>query len=128
MGAAALSNRHFIPDDTGAAAIEFAIVGPVFLLLVIGLIYGCFMLFGIASLHFAVEEGARCASVKTTVCTNSDTTLDYTRTAYYGPLMSPAFTYAKQACGYAITGTANFNFNIGVVNVPVPLRATACFP
>jgi Flp pilus assembly protein TadG len=128
MGAAALSNRHFIPDDTGAAAIEFAIVGPVFLLLSIGLIYGCLVLFGIASLHYAVEEGARCASVKTTVCTSSDTTLTYTRAAYFGPLMSPNFTYAKQACGYAITGTATFQFNVGVVNVPVPLSATACFP
>ena len=129
MGAAALSkNRAFLADSGGAAAIEFAIVGPVFLLLVIGLLYGCLMLFGVASLHYAVEEGARCASVKTTVYTDSDSILAYTRTVYFGPMMSPAFTYATPACGHAVTGTANFHFNFAVADIPVPLTATACFP
>lgn len=118
----------FRTNEDGAAAIEFAIVGPVFLLLVIGLIYGCIMLFGVASLHYAVEEGARCASVKSTVCPDSGTTLAYTQRAYYGPLMAPQFTYATQACGHAVTGTANFSFNIMVARIPVPLSATACFP
>lgn len=126
MGEAALSD--IVTDESGAAAIEFAIVGPAFLLLVIGLIYGCLMLFGIASLHYAVEEGARCASVKTTVCTDSDSTLAYTQAAYQGPLMSPTFTYASQACGHAVTGTARFDFNFVVAHFPVPLSATACFP
>lgn len=118
----------FLHDEHGAAAIEFAVVGPVFLLLVIALIYGCFMLFGIASLHYAVEEGARCASVRTTVCNSSDTTISYTQSVYYGPLMSPTFTYATSSCGHAVTGRANFDFNIGVADLTVPLSATSCFP
>ena len=115
-------------DQNGAAAIEFAGVGPAFLLLVIGRIYACFMLFGIASLHYAVEDGARCASVKTTVCNSSDATISYTQSVYYGPLMSPTFTYATPACGHAVTGRASFDFNLGVTDITVPLTATSCFP
>jgi Flp pilus assembly protein TadG len=118
----------FLRDRGGAAAIEFAIVGPCFLLLVIGLIYGCIMLFGVASLHYAVEEGARCASVKATVCPDSASTLAYTQGAYYGPVMAPTFTYATPACGHAVTGRANFDFNFVVADLTVPLTATACFP
>ena len=118
----------FLRDSSGAAAIEFAVVGPVFLLLVVALIYGCFMLFGIASLHYAVEDGARCASVKTTVCNSSDATISYTQSVYYGPLMSPTFTYATPACGHAVTGHASFDFNLGVTDITVPLTATSCFP
>ena len=118
----------FLHDEGGAAAIEFAVVGPVFLLLVIALIYGCFMLFGIASLHYAVEEGARCASVKTTVCSDSPTTVAYTQSVYYGPVMSPVFSYMTPACGHAVTGRASFDFNIGIADFTVPLSATSCFP
>jgi Flp pilus assembly protein TadG len=129
MGAAPLTTRNNFPaDQNGAAAIEFAIVGPVFLLMVIGLIYGCLMLFGIASLHYAVEEGARCASVKTTVCTDSASTVSYTQAAYQGPVMSPTFTSTTAACGHSVTGHANFDFNFAVADLTVPLSATACFP
>ena len=122
------SRNSFIRDRRGSAAIEFAIVGPVFLMLVIGTIYGCLMLFSIASMHDAVEDGARCASVKATICTDSASTIAYTRAAYLGPVVTPTFTYSTPACGHAVTGSTSFNFNIGLAAMTVPLSATACFP
>jgi Flp pilus assembly protein TadG len=117
----------FLRDRRGTSAIEFAFVGPVFLMMVIGMMYGCMMLYSMASLHYAVEEGARCASVKATVCTDSNSIVSYTQTAYKGP-NSPTFTSTTPACGHAVTGTTNFGFNMGVKTMTVPLSATACFP
>ena len=52
-------------DAKGTTAVEFAIVAPVFVALVVGTISLCIGLFLIGSLHYAVQEGARCASVRT---------------------------------------------------------------
>ncbi|MGB9058454.1 MAG: TadE family protein, partial [Pseudolabrys sp.] len=63
-------HKNITNDERGTTAIEFAIVGPVFIMLLIGILYLCMCLAVVGSMHFAVEEGARCASVKTTVCTD----------------------------------------------------------
>ena len=75
-----------VKDERGSAAIEFAIVGPIILSLCGGLIYVCKLLCSVGSLHYAVEEGARCGSVKTTVCTSNAATQTYAAGVYYGPL------------------------------------------
>jgi Flp pilus assembly protein TadG len=118
---------QILRDKSGTSAIEFAFVGPVFMMLVIGSMYGCLMLYSLASLHYAVEEGARCASVKTTVCNTSDAIVTYTQAAYNGPVM-PTFTSTTPACGHAVTGSTNFGFDMGVASWSVPLSATACYP
>ena len=120
--------KNFLRDRRGSSAIEFAVVGPVFLMLVIGSMYGCMMLFSMASLHYAVEEGARCASIKATVCTTSDAIIAYTKTAYNGIGVVPTFTSTTPACGHAVTGTTSFAFRMGVASWNVPLSATACYP
>ncbi len=119
---------HIIADQRGSSALEFAIVGPVFLCLVIGLIYGCLLLFTMASLQYAVEEGSRCASVKTTVCTSSASTITYTQAAYLGPFTAPTFTSTTAACGHTVSGSTSFRFDIGLAALTVPLSAKACFP
>lgn len=122
------ASRTFLKCNRGATALEFAIVGPLFLALTVGLIYGCLLLFSTASMQYAVEEGARCASVKATVCTDSVSTINYTRAAYYGPITAPTFTYATPSCGHAVSSTTNFSFNFVFSTLVVPLSATACFP
>ena len=115
-------------DECGATALEFSIVGPVFLLFIIGTFYTCMMLFAESSLQFAAEAGARCASVQTTVCTNSTTTTTFAQNAYYGPIVSPTFTYSTPACGHQVSGSTTFGYNFGLLNLSVPLSATACYP
>jgi Flp pilus assembly protein TadG len=115
-------------SQEGTTAVEFAIVAPVFLLLILGTIGLCFALFLVGSLHFAVEDGARCASVKTTICSDSATTIAYTQSRYLGPNASPTFTYAAAACGQSVSASVNYSMNIGFTTFVIPISATACFP
>ena len=115
-------------NDQGTTAVEFAIVAPVLIALLVGTIALCVGLFLIGSLHYAVEEGARCASVKTTVCSNAATTVAYAQNHYFGPNVSPTFTYAAAACGNSVSASINYSMNVGFKTFVLPISATACFP
>jgi TadE-like protein len=116
-------------DERGTTAIEFAIVGPVFILLVIGILYLCMCLSVVGSMHYAVEEGARCASVRTLVCKDTATTVAYTQNHYFGPSALPTFTYnGAAACGHSVSGSINYVMNLGLRRITVPITANACFP
>jgi Flp pilus assembly protein TadG len=116
-------------DERGTTAVEFAIVAPVFIVLVIGTLYMCIALFTVGSLHYAVEEGARCASVKATVCTDASTTVAYTKNHYFGAGTSPTFTPNLTAtCGSSMTGNLNYVMDLGLTQFTIPISATACFP
>jgi Flp pilus assembly protein TadG len=115
-------------NDQGTTAVEFAIVAPVLIALLVGTIALCVGLFLIGSLHYAVEEGARCASVKTTICSDAATTVTYAENHYFGPNVSPTFTYAAAACGNSVSASINYSMNVGFKTFVVPISATACFP
>lgn len=115
-------------NTRGTTAVEFAIVGPLFVGLVIGLIYLCMTLYLVSSLQFAVEDGARCASVNRTVCNNAGAIVAYTQSRYDGPALSPTFTYAAAACGNSVSASVDYSINLGLTILTVPLTASACFP
>lgn len=115
-------------DRQGTTAVEFAIVAPVFVALVIGTLALCVGLFLVGSLHFAVEDGARCASVKTTICSDAASTVAYTESRYFGPNLSPTFTYAAAACGNSVSASISYSMNVGFTTYTIPISATACFP
>jgi TadE-like protein len=116
-------------NERGTSAIEFAIVGPVFIFLLIGIFYLCMGLAVAGSLHYAVEEGARCASVRITVCSDNDTTIAYTKQHYFGPSSLPIFVYNPgAACGHSVTASINYVVDLGLKQITVPISAAACFP
>ena len=116
-------------DQQGTTAVEFAIVAPVLIALVVGTMALCVTLYLIGSLHFAVEDGARCASVKTTICSDAATTVAYTQSRYLGPSgIAPTFTYAAAACGNSVSASINYSMNVGFTTYTIPISATACFP
>ncbi len=115
-------------DQEGTTAVEFAIIAPVFIALLVGTIALCVALFLIGSLHFAVEDGARCASVKTTICSDAASTVAYTQSRYFGPDVSPTFTYAAAACGNSVSASISYSMDVGFKTFVVPISATACFP
>jgi Flp pilus assembly protein TadG len=120
--------RSIRRNQDGTTAVEFAIIAPVFILLIIGTIALCFALFLVGSLHFAVEDGARCASVKTTICSDPATTIAYAQSRYLGPNVSPTFTYAAAVCGNSVSGSVTYSMNVGFRTFVIPISATACFP
>jgi Flp pilus assembly protein TadG len=115
-------------DRQGTTAVEFAIVAPVFIALLIGTMALCVALLLIGSLHFAVEDAARCASVKTTICSDAATTVAYAQNHYYGPNVSPTFTSAAAACGNSVSAAVSYSMNVGSQTFTIPISATACFP
>jgi Flp pilus assembly protein TadG len=115
-------------NQEGTTAVEFAIIAPVFLLLILGTIGLCFALLLVGSLHFAVEDGARCAAVKTTICSDQATTIAYAQSRYIGPNVSPTFTYTAAACGQSVSANVTYSMNIGFRTFVIPISATACYP
>ncbi len=120
---------RFTTCDGGTTAVEFAFVAPVFVMLLLGIIYGCQLIYTLGGLHYATEAAARCSSVMSTTCATSAATQAYALTKYYGTSgTTPTFAVSTVACGQQVTGTLTYVLDIAVTRWSIPLRATACFP
>jgi Flp pilus assembly protein TadG len=120
-------------NNRGTTAVEFAIIAPVFLGLVVSIFHLCMGLWLVGSQHFAVEDAARCASVETLAtqpCKNASGVISYAKSHYYGPRSpTPTFTYnPAAACGKSVSATVNYAMNLMLKEVTIPISATACFP
>ena len=123
--------RRYCKDEAGAGAAEFALVLIPFLALIFGIIETSMMLYANHTLQYATEAAARCASIMNAAGMSCDTTAHiqtYATNHYSGPNIAPTFTYTASGCGHTVAGAANFTLNVVVVQLTVPLAATACFP
>ncbi|MBI3676304.1 MAG: pilus assembly protein [Proteobacteria bacterium] len=59
--------KRFVRADQGTAAIEFAIVGNVFMMFLVAIAYFGIMMWDESSLDWAVQKGARMAALDKTV-------------------------------------------------------------
>ncbi len=118
----------FWRDRAGSSAAEFALVLPIFVALTVGTINLCLLFFANTLLHYTVADAARCMSVKTLVCTSPSVTQTYALSHYKGPVITPVFTATAAACGSSVSATASFPLITGLVNLSVPMSASACFP
>jgi Flp pilus assembly protein TadG len=113
--------------DRGATAVEFAMVLPPLVMLMMGTISACLLLFSATSLHHAVEQAARCYSVNATQCGSASAAQTYAKNSYRG-LNKPQFTASTPACGHQVAATVSIALNAAIHSWKVPLTATACFP
>jgi Flp pilus assembly protein TadG len=113
--------------DSGAAAVEFALILPALAALLVGGIYTGLVVYSAAGLHAAVEQAARCYSVNSGQCGTASAAQTYAQAEYYG-INSPTFTASIQSCGHQVAATVTVPLTAVVVNFDVPLSATACFP
>ena len=116
---------YLCTDESGANAVEFALVAP----LLIGLLFGIFE-FGQAIwtqgvLEYAVEQAARCASINTTTCGSSAAIKTYA-SQQTSPLNLAAsvFSASTPTCGNQVTASYVFSF---VGTLPL-INSTALFP
>lgn len=122
------SLTRFGRNSGGGTAVETALLLPAFILMVFGGMATAGLGWSVSSLHFAVEDAARCAAVKTTVCTSSSTITTYAAARYMGPSISQTFTYSTAGCGHTVSGTGAYTFAIIPQLAHVPISATSCFP
>lgn len=121
--------HHFCREHRGVTAVEFALVLPAYILVVIGGLYACLGVFTATSLQYAVEQGSRCAAVNSSACTDGPSTVSYAQSHYLGLAgTTPTFTYSTPSCGHNLTASVSYGFNLGMTSVSVPITATACFP
>ena len=127
-----MGRRGFIArlrsDRQGATALEFALVLPAFVMLVLGVINSAQLAHAISSMNFAVEEAARCSAVDAVACGSATATEAYAATKYLGPAVSPVFDSTNAGCGHSVTATATFDLNVAFFIYEIPLSAAACFP
>lgn len=113
--------REVWSDSRGTTAIEFAVIAPVFLALLLGIIQLSLLGFTLANLNYAVEKAARCDAIST----GCPDIASY----YYAPSPTPVFTYdTTAACGTSVNATVTYRLNVLIYQASIPLSASACFP
>jgi Flp pilus assembly protein TadG len=121
--------NSFWRSEGGSTAVEFALVLPLLAMLILGTLGLMTAMSMNTALHFAVEDAARCAAVRTTVCTNQTTTSTYANGKYNGPsLDSLTFTLTSPACGKQVVGAGTFVLSTGLGAINVPMSVQACYP
>lgn len=104
----------------GGAAVEMALLLPALLLLLLGTMEVGRMAWTQAALNFAVQEAARCASVRPDVCASPQLTASYASTRVAGQTISPSvFTVSNRPCGLEVSARLPFAF------VLIPLTPAA---
>ena len=119
--------RRFLVCDQGATAVEFALVMPAFLALVLGGLSVSVLLYSNVSLQDAAEQGARCYSVDSGTCSSASAAQTYAQGFYHG-VGAPTFTASTPACGHQVVGSVTLQIAAVLANLSVPLTASACFP
>lgn len=125
-----MTRRGFGNCQKGSAAIEFAIVGPLFIGLLFAIVQGGLMLWTQTGLQHAVESAARCSAVNATTCGNADAVQSYAALQAHGlNLPASTFTFAKATCGNQVSASYKFSFFTQIFSAAsVVLTAQACFP
>jgi Flp pilus assembly protein TadG len=124
-------------SQDGNVAIEYGLILPMLLLLVLGIVDTGRLLWTYATLSHAVDAAARCGAITAPSCANSTQIAAYAVTQAYGLVIpSTDFTVTSASCGLEVNGAIAFVFIIPWLNGAQPfgttnsinVSATACYP
>ena len=117
-------------DDRGASSLEYAVLLPVFLSLVFGVMDLGRLVWTQVTLDRAVQAAARCAAINSTTCGTDAAVQTYATTQTWGLTTSTGvFAVTHPTCGVTVSVALPFQ-----LVVPWPgsnissLSATACYP
>jgi Flp pilus assembly protein TadG len=127
-----LARLRSLPSGTaGTAAIEFALLAPVVFLMFLGIVEFGRLLWTQASLQYAVQASARCASLGLSQCATSDETKNYAASQMMGPAVA-ASAFAVAACtnnGTQVSISLPFTFVVRkLFPWTITLSSQACYP
>ena len=128
-----MSLTRFLRDARGTSAVEFAIVAPIFFMVVFGVIDGGRLMWTQVGLQHAVEMAARCASLQTAEnpdpCPGSSVQ-GYAAQQAFGLNLPPGvFTVGTAECGVNVSASYEFQFFSSYLGVPpLTLSARSCSP
>ena len=114
----------------GAVAIEYAIILPALLVMVLGIIDVGRLLWNQTTLDRAVEAAARCAAINATLCGTAVQIQAYAVDQAFGLNVTAAtFTVSKPACGQTVEASMPFQLVIPwLASSTLTLTATGCYP
>jgi Flp pilus assembly protein TadG len=119
-------------ERKGTAAVEFAFLLPVFLLMLLGIIEFGRLLWTQSSLQNAVEAAARYAAINYPTCGSTSQTTSYAASETFGQSIPASdFALTCATCGTQVTATLSFT---PVVPALLPflnnitLSAQSCYP
>jgi hypothetical protein len=121
--------RKFAGCQSGATVVEFALVGGLFLGLILGVIEVGRLLWTLNALHYGAQQAARCAAVNSTLCGSNSLLQAWAAGIGGSTLPGSAFSLnTAAACGMQVTASYSMQLYIPYVNMNPTLTATACFP
>ena len=120
--------RCALADRAGVTAIEFAILGPVLLVSLIGVLEFGRMLWVENALQYAVAQAARCMTIDASVCSTARETQDFAAASSGMSFPSATFTVSLAACGNKVSATYPFTFAAGLFPYALTLEAQSCYP
>jgi Flp pilus assembly protein TadG len=118
-------------DSRGTAAIEFALILPIFLTMIFGIMEISRLIWWQVSLERAAAVGSRCGAVAALDCGTDDQIKAKAADSVSSlPFNSSNFAVSRiEPCGVRVTATATFKVVASLVGIPdQPLRATFCHP
>lgn len=136
------TSRRVLADRAGAATVEFAIVGSLFLLLLIGIIEVGRGLWTMNALNYAVQQAARCASLNSTDCGDQSSVQSFAVGVSATLIPSTTFTlgqYSDYSCttttavasqvkAKQVSASYAMKLYIPLVSMQPTLTASSCFP
>jgi len=119
--------RLFTRDERGVAAVEFAVVSPVFFLTLFGLGQAGLWLWADFSLQRAVNAAARCAVITPSTCAD---VASYAANNVVGlSVPSSAFSSTTATCGAQVTAAYEVPSFTSGLGLPIPtVHVSACYP
>jgi len=122
--------RGPLRDDRGSIAVEYALILPVLLLFVVGVMEVGRLVWTQTTLDRAAEAAARCGAVDPVTCANSAATSQYAVTQAFGlKVAANAFTVSSATCGISVRATFTYKFLVPFVTpANMTLHSSACYP
>ena len=114
----------------GEVVIEYAVLLPVLLMFVFGIMDVGRLIWTQATLDRAVEAAARCGAINSTSCGTATQIQNYAVTQAFGlTVAASAFTASTPVCGVQVIASFPFAFVTPLVRSSgLTLSATACYP